>query len=216
MPRLFGCENKKMAACILIIFQDGAMINLIIKNVSPVNVPKRYYPRLIISPKTRYKNQGFRSYDKKWLFIRVTWKFLEKLHIAMLLSRRKHVNTVFKTHVMKWTWPCPYFQKGSCQYCTWLVRHYFWKLIDVLVKALRDHLPKTCLLSNWYLAQHSLRHRRKHYTVPIHFIQFRPNSWGSFHKRQKPQAPTPQAPIRNRQTRKVANAKGLNRNTNLA
>jgi len=38
---------------------------------------------------------------------------------------------------------------------------------------------------------------------------------GSFHKRQKPQAPTPQAPIRNRQTRKVANAKVLNRNTNL-
>jgi len=34
-------------------------------------------------------------------------------------------------------------------------------------------------------------------------------------KRQKPQAPTPQAPIRNRQTRKLANAKGLNRNTNL-
>ena len=32
----------------------------------------------------------------------------------------------------------------------------------------------------------------------------------------KKQAPTPQAPIRNRQTRKVANAKGLNRNTNLA
>jgi len=31
---------------------------------------------------------------------------------------------------------------------------------------------------------------------------------GSCHKRQKPQAPTPQAPIRNRQTRKVANAKG--------
>jgi len=39
---------------------------------------------------------------------------------------------------------------------------------------------------------------------------------GSCHKRQKPQAPTPQAPIRNRQTRKVANAKGLNRITNLA
>jgi len=38
---------------------------------------------------------------------------------------------------------------------------------------------------------------------------------GSCHKRQKPQALTPQAPIRNRQTRKVANAKGLNRNTNL-
>jgi len=38
---------------------------------------------------------------------------------------------------------------------------------------------------------------------------------GSYHKRQKPQAPTPQAPIRNRQTRKVANAKGLNSNNNL-
>jgi len=37
----------------------------------------------------------------------------------------------------------------------------------------------------------------------------------SCHKRRKPQAPTPQAPIRNRQTRKVANAKGLNHNTNL-
>jgi len=38
---------------------------------------------------------------------------------------------------------------------------------------------------------------------------------GDCHTRQKSQAPTPQAPIRNRQTRKVANAKGLNRNTNL-
>jgi len=38
---------------------------------------------------------------------------------------------------------------------------------------------------------------------------------GSCHKRQKPHAPTQQAPIRNRQTRKVANVKGLNRNTNL-
>ena len=37
---------------------------------------------------------------------------------------------------------------------------------------------------------------------------------GSCHKRQKAQAPMPQAPIRNRQTRKVANAKGLNRDTN--
>ena len=36
---------------------------------------------------------------------------------------------------------------------------------------------------------------------------------GSCHKRQKPQAPTPQAP--NRQTGKFANAKGINRNTNL-
>jgi len=39
---------------------------------------------------------------------------------------------------------------------------------------------------------------------------------GSCHKRQKPQAPTPQAPIRNRLTRKVANAKVLNRNFNLS
>ena len=38
---------------------------------------------------------------------------------------------------------------------------------------------------------------------------------GSCQKRQKPQAPTSQAPIRNRQTRKDANAKGLNRNTNI-
>jgi len=38
---------------------------------------------------------------------------------------------------------------------------------------------------------------------------------GSCHKRQKPQAPTSQALIRNHQTREVANAKGLNRNTNL-
>jgi len=44
--------------------------------------------------------------------------------------------------------------------------------------------------------------------IPTHFT-------GSSHKRQNPQAPTPQAPIRNRQTRKVANAKGLNSNTNL-
>jgi len=38
---------------------------------------------------------------------------------------------------------------------------------------------------------------------------------GSCHKRQKPQAPAPQAPIRNRKTRKVANAKVHNRYTNL-
>ena len=38
---------------------------------------------------------------------------------------------------------------------------------------------------------------------------------GSCHKRQKAQAPTLQAPIRNRQTRKAANAKGFNRNTSL-
>jgi len=46
------------------------------------------------------------------------------------------------------------------------------------------------------------------FTIPL-------NKMGSCHKRQKPQAPTPQAPIRNSKTRKVANAKGLNRNTNL-
>jgi len=34
-----------------------------------------------------------------------------------------------------------------------------------------------------------------------------PGLAGSYHKRKKPQAPTPQAPVRNRQTRKVANAK---------
>jgi len=39
---------------------------------------------------------------------------------------------------------------------------------------------------------------------------FKVEQAGSCHKRQKPQAP-----IRNRQTRKVANAKGLNRNTNI-
>jgi len=38
---------------------------------------------------------------------------------------------------------------------------------------------------------------------------------GGCHKRQKPQAPTTQTPIRNRHTRKDANAKVLNRNTNL-
>jgi len=48
-------------------------------------------------------------------------------------------------------------------------------------------------------------------SLNLHFI-FRT---GSCHKRQKPQAPTPQAPIRNRQTKKVSNAKGLNRNANL-
>jgi len=38
---------------------------------------------------------------------------------------------------------------------------------------------------------------------------------GSCHKRQKAQAPTLRAPIRNRRTRKVAKAKVHNRNTNL-
>ena len=48
----------------------------------------------------------------------------------------------------------------------------------------------------------------------LHGEFYRVVKQGSCHKRQKPQAPTPQAPIRNRQTRKVANAKVLNRNTN--
>jgi len=51
--------------------------------------------------------------------------------------------------------------------------------------------------------------------VDITFFYSSVELTGSCHKRQKPQAPTPRAPIRNRQTRKVANAKGLNRNTNL-
>jgi len=37
---------------------------------------------------------------------------------------------------------------------------------------------------------------------------------GSCHKRQKAQAPTPQAPIRSRKTRKVASANVHNRYTN--
>jgi len=48
----------------------------------------------------------------------------------------------------------------------------------------------------------------------FHCFTFIPKT-GSCHKRQKPQAPTPQAPVRNHQTRKVANAKCINRNTNL-
>jgi len=47
---------------------------------------------------------------------------------------------------------------------------------------------------------------RQRYTLKIECLL---ESSGSCHKRQKPQAP-----IRNRQTRKVANAKGLNRDTN--
>jgi len=57
----------------------------------------------------------------------------------------------------------------------------------------------------------------------MHYLKFQVDvsgreviNLGSCHKRQKPQAPTPRAPIRNRQTRKVTNAKGLNRNTNRA
>jgi len=53
------------------------------------------------------------------------------------------------------------------------------------------------------------------YAIFASSVQFWFNFSGSWHQRQKPQAPRPQAPIRNRQTRKVANAKGLKRNTNL-
>jgi len=59
----------------------------------------------------------------------------------------------------------------------------------------------------------TLSHVRKKRAKPLRLWAL--VNWGSCHKRQKPQAHTPQAPIRNRQTRKVANAKGLNRNTNL-
>jgi len=57
--------------------------------------------------------------------------------------------------------------------------------------------------------------QQKSYHCSENNIMYSVSYVGSCHKRQKPQAPTQQAPIRNRQTRKVANAKGLNRNTNL-
>ena len=50
--------------------------------------------------------------------------------------------------------------------------------------------------------------------LPFVYLEINITS-GGCHKRQKAQAPTPQAPIRNRQTRKVANAKVHNRYTNL-
>jgi len=57
--------------------------------------------------------------------------------------------------------------------------------------------------------------KRVFYLVQV-FWRLYDDTWtGSSHKRQKAQAPTPRAPIRNRQTIKVANAKVLNRNTNL-
>ena len=75
-----------------------------------------------------------------------------------------------------------------------LWRTFHWRQWITAMHWCRAHLHWTFLLVSQFLSQH----------VP-----------GSCHKRQKPQAPTPQAPIRNRQTRKVANAKVLNRNTNL-
>jgi len=59
-----------------------------------------------------------------------------------------------------------------------------------------------------------IKHKDSRYVLHSEELK-RMEKAGSCHKHQKPQAPTPQAPIRNRQTRKVANAKGLNRNTNL-
>jgi len=62
---------------------------------------------------------------------------------------------------------------------------------------------------------YSYSHRDWKKCVPRNDVSETLFSPGSCHNRQKPQAPTPQAPIRNRQTRKIANAKGLNRNTNF-
>jgi len=45
----------------------------------------------------------------------------------------------------------------------------------------------------------------------LHVVTVMWFTMGSCHKRQKPQAPTPQAPIRNRKTRKVASAQVYNR-----
>jgi len=58
---------------------------------------------------------------------------------------------------------------------------------------------------------------KNHFSVTIPLVVFYGLYlfMGSCHKRQKPQAQTPQAPIRNRHTRKMANAKGINRNTTL-
>jgi len=72
------------------------------------------------------------------------------------------------------------------------------QLILLLWGAFCNHSRYRHSRQNWYHANSEDRH-----------------SVGSCQKRQKPQALTPQAPIRNRQTRKVANAKALNRNTNL-
>jgi len=55
----------------------------------------------------------------------------------------------------------------------------------------------------------------KNRTLEITFQGSTMRGTGSCHKRQKTQAPTPQEPIRNRQTRKVANAKVRNSCTNL-
>ena len=58
-------------------------------------------------------------------------------------------------------------------------------------------------------------HRIKTLEIWTKICSMRGDFLGSCHKRHKPQAPTPQTPVRNRQTRKVANAKGLSRNSNL-
>jgi len=63
---------------------------------------------------------------------------------------------------------------------------------------------------NYRFARQSVE-KRKMTPLSCHsWLSFRLKRSGSCRKRQKPQAP-----IHNRQTRKFANAKGLNRNTNL-
>jgi len=64
----------------------------------------------------------------------------------------------------------------------------------------------------WTFRKHIVLQQREKKNVKVQVMKVK---LGSCHKRQKPQAPTPQAQIRNRQRRKLANTKGLNRNTNL-
>jgi len=77
-------------------------------------------------------------------------------------------------------------------------------------KFLSQGSPQKTYLPNWERLA-GVQQNGSSFIHPFAFLSL----LGSCHKRQKPQAPTPQAPIRHRQTRKVANAKGLNRNTNL-
>ena len=62
-------------------------------------------------------------------------------------------------------------------------------------------------------AKYRKRQRRKRQSVAAK--REKSHTPGSCHKRQKTQTPTPQALIRDRKTRKVANAKVHNRYTNL-
>ena len=61
---------------------------------------------------------------------------------------------------------------------------------------------------NFDLSSPWIKSRHVKDSISKHSIWIRmPPDLGSCHRRRKPQAPTPQAPVRNRQTRKVANAK---------